>query len=807
MDKNTGKYHIAVCLTLALVTFIVFSPIIHNEFISFDDDEYIYENNHITSGLTLSNVAWAFTNVHANNYHPLTTLSHILDCELFGLNAGAHHLINLIFHIANTILVFLVLSRSTKKFWASAFVAALFALHPLHVESVAWASERKDVLSTFSLMLTLLAYMRYVEKPAAGPYLLALLAFALGLLSKSMLVTLPFILLLLDYWPLNRLNSQFTIRNLLLEKIPFIILSAVFSIVTFMVQWKIGLAKSFSSYPLTWRIENALVSCVVYIEKMFWPTNLAIFYPHTEGHLPLWQIIAAVLALIGITTLAFWQFRRRPYIAAGWFWFLVTLIPVIGIIQVGLHSRADRYTYIPYTGLFIIVTWGICELFAGLRYRKVLFSSAAIVLLLALGVETNFQAKLWQDNITLYKRATEVTRDNWWAHQHLGYALVEKGRIDESIEQFKEALRIDPENAGIQNELAKAYLEKGETDEAIKMYQKFLPPLPEDLNDIDGINPELGERRDIRVIINLYTEANNNLGRALLRRGDIEEAARHFTGVLRLKPNSVTANRNLGDIYLEKGQIDEAVRHYTAVLQVRPDSAIEYKNLGDALLQNGKLQEAVGIYRMLAGFLQNDSDVYNSLGVALAQSGKVDEAIACFTRVVSINPDYAEGYNNLGNAMNLQGKPDEAMKCYARAVTLDPNFSQAHYELARILIAKGRSGEAIAHLEKVTELNPAWVEPLCQLASILVENKNEPFYNPRMAMLLAEQACELTDYKRPEILDILAGAYAAEGKFSQAIETAQKAIDLAQSYGRDDLKNEIQQHLQLYQAGQTGVTP
>jgi tetratricopeptide (TPR) repeat protein len=686
MDETTSKY-LLICLALAVMTFIAYAPVIHSEFINFDDGDYVFGNNHITSGLTLQNITWAFTKTHADNYHPLTSLSLMLDCELFGVNPHSFHLTNLLFHIANTLLLFLVLSRMTKNLWSGAFVAALFALHPLHVESVAWVSERKDVLSAFFWMLTLFAYIRYVEKPAVGRFLLTLLVFTLGLLSKSMLITLPLILFILDYWPLNRLNSKFSVIKAFFEKLPFIGLSIVFSVITFLVQWQIGLAKSLSSYPLSWRIENAIVSYVVYIEKLFVPTNLAIFYPHPQGGVPLWQIISAVLLLAIVTSLVLWQLRRCPYFAAGWLWFLVTLIPVIGIVQVGLQARADRYTYVPYIGLFIIIAWGVSEISASLPYRKALLSLSAAFVLLAIGLQTRSQAGFWHDSITLYKHTIAVTKNNWWAHRFLADAFIEKGRLAEGIAQLKESLRIDPENATVQHELAKTLLDKGDVNEAIALYQKLLPPLPDNMADLAGINPAMASRRDIQIIIDLYTEANINFATALLRRGDVNEAAKRFNEVLRMNPNSVIANKNLGDIFLQKGQINEALRRYAAVIQIEPKAVLEYKKLAGILLQKDKLQEAADIYLMIVPFLPGYSEVYTNLGIAFTRQGKLDEAYACFIKVTSISPNFADGFVNLASVLALQGKLEQAIEQCDKALKIAPNHSKA-IELKQQLLSQ-----------------------------------------------------------------------------------------------------------------------
>jgi hypothetical protein len=552
MDKTINKYRVhLIYISLVIITYIAFAPILSNGFISFDDDAYIYHNKNITTGLTFENIVWAFTNIHANNYHPLTSLSVMLDCQLFKLNAGAHHSTSLLFHIANTLLLFTILSRMTKRVWASAFVAALFALHPLHVESVAWASERKDVLSTFFWMLALLAYIGYTERPGAGRYLLTLVLFASGLLAKQMLVTLPFILLLLDYWPLERFKKT-KLSRLILEKIPFLVLSAVLGIVTVIVQQKMGLLKTFSNYPFQWRIGNAIVSYIIYIEKMFWPVNLSIFYPHPKGDVTFGRIAGALFILSFITFLAIWKIRRRPYIAVGWLWFLGTLVPVIGIVQVGLQGWADRYTYVPYIGLFIIIAWGACDLLAGVQYQKTIFSLCACIIILSLGAKTFIQTLYWQNNIMLYSHAAEVVEDNWWAYNFLGKALASQGEFEEAIAQFKKSLAIYPQNITVKYEMGKAFLGAGDVNEAVKLYQQMLPPLPDNPNEAKSI--DISEY-DNPALKDLYINANINLATALARQGNLRESARRFEEALRVAPDAKAARKGLEDL---KKQTKEA---------------------------------------------------------------------------------------------------------------------------------------------------------------------------------------------------------------------------------------------------------
>ena len=719
-----------IYIVLAIITFIAFEPVIHNGFINFDDDIYIYQNSHITSGLKVENIVWAFTNIHAYNYHPLTSMSHILDCQLYGLNPGAHHFTNLLIHIANALLLFTVLSRMTKRVWASAFVVALFALHPMHVESVAWASERKDTLSAFFWMLTLLFYSYYTERQRAGYYLSALLAFSLGLLSKPMVVTLPFVLLLLDYWPLGRFQTGQVGRRVI-EKIPFFAISAILSFVTYMVQRKVELVKTLSSYSLPWRIENAIVSYVIYIGKMFWPVRMSIFYPHPQGSIPLWQAGGAILILLVITFLALWKLRQKPYIAVGWLWFLGTLVPVIGIFQVGLQGYADRYSYIPYIGLFIIIVWTVSDIPAQSNWRKVIFCLSAVIIFSALGVKTWIQAGYWHNNESLYKHSIDAVENNWWAHEMLGNAYVSMDSGGQAVIEYKQTLQIDPENVGVQHSLARVYLETGDANEAVKLYENFLLPLPQEINEPDAANESLSPNlfsKTHSVVEQMYINTNTDFAIALARQGNIDEAARRYKEVLRISPDSLTAHRNLGDIFYQKGQIDRAVKQYAAVIQLEPNSAAEYKQLARALGHSGRLEESAKICQMIYQLFPNDYDACNGLGIVFAQQGKLAEAAACFGRSITIEPNFSGGYVNLGYALNLQGKSNEAIDCYVKAIKLDGQAAQAHCRLGQILAEKGELDKAIGHFNQALQINPNYKEARvnldnAQAAKQRLENK------------------------------------------------------------------------------------
>jgi len=594
MFKLSDKHlTILICLAIVLSTLVVFGQICRHEFISFDDDWYIYDNSHINTGLSIDNILWTFTRDHAGNFHPLTSITHMLDCDIFGLNAGGHHFNNLLIHLASAVLLFLVLKSMTKSIWASAFVAALFALHPLHVESVAWASERKDVLCAFFAFLTLAAYTRYSRKPNLWFYLLTLALFGLGLLSKPMLVTLPILLLLFDYWPFSRLNSKFSILNSIIEKIPFLALSVIISIITFSIQKDVGIVQDLAAYSLSSRIENSLVAYMNYIYKLFAPVNLAIFYPFPPTGWSSLRAGGAFLLLLCITILVLWLARKRPWLAVGWFWFVISLIPVIGLVQVGLQTWADRYTYLSYTGLFIIIAWGVPQLLPEFRYKKQFLASSAVLLLLVLAILTSIQAGYWQNNITLYQHATKAVKNNWWAHRSLGQEYAKQGKLDQAQEQFAAALAIFPDNGDIKIDLAETLVKLGKYDQAIELYQGFLEPLPEDLDIRQSTDPEMLKQRRFTSVLVLFAKAHLNFASALLK----------------------------------QEKFDQSVLHYTSAIQLDPTLAPAVKDAADSLLKKDRPENALKLYRRVLSILPQDIDAMDKLAIAYAATGRFPQAI------------------------------------------------------------------------------------------------------------------------------------------------------------------------------------
>jgi Flp pilus assembly protein TadD len=583
MNKTPKKYQsICVYLVLALTTAAVFCQVCTYDFVNCDDPGYVYENPNIQAGITPEAIKWALTTGYFSYWHPLTWLSHMLDWRLFGSNAGGHHLTSLVFHVANTLLLFTVLKQMTHKLWPSAFVAALFALHPLHVESVAWIAERKDVLSTFFWMLTMWAYLRYVKHPGVARYLLMLLTFALGLMAKPMLVTLPFVLLLLDYWPLARVPSEGSVGktdrrsekytngqifyHLIQEKIPLFALLAVSSIVTFLVARSVGAVAKLVGLPLKIRICNALISYVEYMGKMIWPVHLAVFYPHAGQNISiLYAIISAVL-LLAVTILIFRFTKDRRYLLTGWFWYLGTLVPVIGLVQVGPQALADRYTYITLTGLFIIIAWGLPDLLAGWRYKKIALTLAALLIILAMSICTHFQLRHWQNNLTLFQHALDVTEDNYVAHFCITGPLRKQDRLDEAIYHCSEVVRLRPDSLDAQSNLAYVLYDAGRLDEAVKECRKYLQMKPDDQDMLNALGITLGQQ------------------------GKFAEAVKEYEKILRIQPQNAFAHNNLGVVFLRQGKFDEAIGYFSQALQIDPNNTLARNNLNFALAEKQKLQ-------------------------------------------------------------------------------------------------------------------------------------------------------------------------------------------------------------------------
>jgi len=523
------RWNLLISFVLVAATVGVYWQTTGFEFITFDDTNYVVRNQFVQMGLTGTSACWAFTAAYEATWQPLVWLSYMLDYELGALDPRIYHLNNVLLHAANVLLLFFVLNRMTKRRWASAFVAALFALHPLHVESVAWVAERKDVLSTFFWMLALWFYVRYTERPSVGRYALVTGAFILGLMSKPMLVTLPLMLLLLDYWPLGRygqaggggLTRRQAACRLVREKLPLFALAAAGSVAAFLAQREGGAVKSLEQFPLDVRLGNALVSYVLYIKKTIWPQGLAIFYPHPGSTLPTWQIVVSSLVLVGATIAAVRVRRRHPYLAVGWLWYIITLLPVIGLVQIGRHALADRFTYVPLIGLLLIGAWGVPRMLAGRPELKARLAAAGALLVLAMTACTYSQVSYWRNSITLFRRALEVTKENAIAESNLAIALAERGLLDDAVVHYGEVLRLAPADIDARCNMGIALIRQGKLDEAARLCREALRMAPGN------------------------AEAHNNLGVALAKQGKLEQAAAQFRTALRIQPGKLSAKSNL----------------------------------------------------------------------------------------------------------------------------------------------------------------------------------------------------------------------------------------------------------------------
>lgn len=646
-SQGSGRgvpWDLLVCVFLIAITLMVYWQARRFDFVNYDDNLYITDNAHTQAGLTWENVRWAFTTGHASNWHPLTWLSYMLDVELFGQNPAAHHLINVLFHMANAVLLFLVVRRMTGALWQSAFVAALFAVHPLHVESVAWIAERKDVLSTLFWLLAMAAYLSYVRRPGVVRYLAVMAALAVGLMVKPMLVTLPAVLLLLDCWPLDRFDLKHSDRSafarriavLVAEKVPLVALATLSSAITMLAQRSGKAVAAWDVLPFSERAGNALVSYVRYIWMTVWPARLAAFYPHPGPNLPVWQVAGAVAVLTCLTVLAILTMRRRPYLIVGWLWYLGTLLPVIGIVQVGAQALADRYTYVPLIGIFIMVAWGVAALAAGLRAPRAAVAGAAVLALAALTVCAGIQTSHWRNSITLFEHALRVTSRNYLAHKNLGVALANAEEYAKAAPHYLKAIEYKP-------------------------------------NDAD-----------------LYY----NLGNALDKLGKPKEAIERFRKALEVDPSHVETLYNLGNTLARQGRYAEAEAAYADALRINPDHLGVIVNMGNTLAMQERPVEAAKLYRKAIRLDPDEVDPYINLANALAAQEKFDEAVSNYEKAIHIEPRHVEAHCNLGHAFVQQGKLEEAAKQFSQVLRIDPGNARAREHLKNLEAAMDRRNKS-----------------------------------------------------------------------------------------------------------------
>ena len=683
-----------ICLILVTAVIVVYSQVVNHGFVNFDDFEYVADNPNLYHGLTIDAVKSAFKFSKIAYWHPLTWLSHLLDVELYGMHSGRHLQTNALFHILNTLLLFLALKKMTGTLWRSAVVAAFFALHPLNVESVAWLAERKNVLSTFFWMLSLFAYVHYAQKQNFARYFMVLIVFTLGLTAKPMLVTLPFVFFLLDYWPLGRFralpsgsdsiervesvpaaDSQSSILlHLVIEKLPLFAISAI-SIRLSTLSYHAN-PISFDAVPLKLRIANAMVSYIDYIGKMIWPHKLAVYYPYPYS-LPPWKVIGAALILTGISVLVIRQHQRKPYLITGWLWYLGTLVPVLGLIQVGLWpAMADRWVYVPLIGIFIMIVWEAPALLAKLRFKAVSVAAVTSMLLVILMTISRQQVKYWANGATLFQHALEVTGDNVVANNNLGNALMAQDRIAQAVHHYSLALQDNSGHAPAHNNLGVAFFKQGRVDMAIRHYSTAL-----------DINPD-------------YAEAHNNLGIALKEQDRLDEAVRHYSEALRLKPKYAAAHLNLGLALMRKGKVKVAVIYFRKALQIKPYYSAARNSLAKALAAQSTINAKKTRIQRDLEHNPDDHTLHYELGAIYKRESKWDQAIVQYTMALAGQPRFAPALKDLALVYALQGEYEKAISSFEKLIEFWPDNFQACYYIACIYAKQNKGAESVVWLQK-----------------------------------------------------------------------------------------------------------
>ncbi len=759
MTNSVGTPHARrqwwIAVALAVITLALFSPLCHYDFLDFDDQAYVTENPYVRSGLNCNSLAWAFTTSTAGNWHPLTWLSHILDVQFFGLKAGLHHLTNVLLHTANVVLLFFLLQKMTGAVWRSALVAALFAWHPAHVESVAWIAERKDVLSALLFVLTLFAYVWHAVKPGWGRYTVTLALFALALMAKPMVVTLPFVLLLLDFWPLRRVSADLAplaeskpantssfpplpLSRAVAEKIPLLAMSAIGCALTLWAQQRSNAVASVQEISLSHRVTHALVSYLDYFAILIFPRHLAIFYPyplHEETANAIGGAAMLAVASVPAVILA----RRRPWLAVGWFWFLGMLVPVIGLVQVGNQAFADRYTYLPAIGLFICVVWAGADLALRIPTAKLLAPAVGVAMLAA----TSCQIPVWKNTRAVFEHAAYVTQNNYLALTLLGSLRATDGDWNGAIALYREALRDKQNYAEAHFFLARALEHQGKADQAVREYDLAL-----------SINPS-------------FEQARISLGLRLAGEKEYDLAAAQYEAVLKTNPRSAVAHNDLARLLQTEGRLDESVQHYIAALQFDSSLAEAHNNLGILYLQNGQLADGTTQLREALRLHPGNGETEYNLAQALNQQGQWKEALALWPRLASARPQDASAQFQYGYALAHQGKTRDAMSQFAKALLLTPDYPEA----------------------------------LDALAWILSTDPHPEFRNGIEAVAMGEKACQLAGRQRAALLLTLAAAYAEAGRFTEAVATARDGRELAASQGQKEIETKAGRLLADLQAG------
>ena len=698
-----------ICAGLVLCCVAIYGQTLAHDFILYDDPLYVTQNPEVQAGLSWANVGWALTTDRAMYMHPLTWMSHMLDCDLYGLRPWGHHLTNLIFHALGTVLLFLVLARMTGRGWPSALVAALFAVHPLHVESVAWVAERKDVLSMVFWTAGLGAYAWHRQRPGVGRYAATTVLFLLGFMSKPMVVTFPFVLLLLDCWPLGRVDKTAPfgamtrqLARLALEKTPLFLLGALMCAVTLAMQIRANNLVFMAEVPFASRCANALVVYVLYLIKTIWPSGLAVYYPHPIMR-PEWQVAGAALVLFAVTAVSIREFRRRPYLAVGWFWYLGTLVPVIELVQAGTFSHADRYTYIPLIGIFIMAAWGLDELRQSGRVPAAAVTCVATAMVAAFTLAAAIQAGHWKDTETLFRHALEVTSENSFSVDTFANGLYANKKREESLEQLHRALKLDPLNVL-----------------AIEHLAVFL----QDQEDYEAAAAKHGEALMIKPDFAL---ARDNLRRALKKLNTLDALESERQELLKKQTKSLDELCRLGVIAMTLGEIKEASGYFDQTVRMEPSGRKTNLAIGSLLLKDKLYDKALPFYQKALQTAPNDPYALYNAGLILSALDRTAEAADKYRQVLRINPSFVQAHNNLGILLAGSGHPDEATEHFLKVIALDPEHSvQTRVNLANMLVENHRSAEAETQLRKALETDPGNADALKLLNQIESENPSAP---------------------------------------------------------------------------------
>jgi tetratricopeptide (TPR) repeat protein len=734
---------IGIALALAACTAAVFGPAFHADFVAIDDPVYVTRNRHVADGLTAENAAWAWSTFHQSNWHPLTWFSLQLDAtRLNSAQAGPDpfrfHATNVLLHAANAALAYLALNTLTAARWRSLVAAVLFAFHPLRVESVTWVSERKDVLSVFFGLAALLAYAAYVRRQTVWTYITVVAFLLLSLLSKPMLVTFPFLLLVLDWWPLGRITRSADWKRLVVEKVPLFALCLASSVVTFVAQHEGGSVRDLASLSAGDRCANALVAYATYLAMTAWPLNLAPFYPYQEGGWPGWRLTLSAVALVAISAIALRQRQRRPYLLAGWLWYLGTLVPVIGLVQVGSQAFADRYSYFPSLGLSIAMVWLVADILAATSSR----AACAIAVTSTLAVLTWRQGMFWKDDLTLWPHTVDVTGPNAHAYSNVGIAYENR--------------------------------DGGDVNQAIKYYDMAVKTNPG------------------------YGTGQFNLARALRRQGHIALAMEHYRAALRADPRLSDAHNDLGTLLSGQGHAAEAEEHFRRALAINSESALAHRNLGSLLENSGRDKEALAHYQAAVRFDPQDGQAFERLGVYFGKHKDYAAAVDYLRRAAELEADSATAQRNVGVMLEKLGRVDEAVSYFRRAVEIDAKDLRNRLRLATALAHAGDTAGADKHYRQALELNSNWPEESSSEAWKLATSAETRKRNGDIAVWAAESACNAVRPPPAKYLDALAAAYAEAGRFADAVATAEKALAAAESAKQTGLAQAIGNRLVLY---------